>query len=103
MRLSAALAVAVAVVGLAVLLVPAGPAAAQQQPAWPGRPLRMVIPWPPGQSTDLQGRLVAQMLTMRLGQNVGEMKRTETTQQKVVEAITAGALSEVPGQAEIVA
>jgi D-xylose transport system ATP-binding protein len=40
---------------------------------------------------------------LRLGQNVGEMKRTETTQQKVVEAITAGALSEVPGQAEIVA
>ncbi|WP_037410158.1 ATP-binding cassette domain-containing protein [Candidatus Solirubrobacter pratensis] len=40
---------------------------------------------------------------LRLGQNVGEMKRTETTQQKVVEAITAGALSEVPGQAEAVA
>jgi D-xylose transport system ATP-binding protein len=39
---------------------------------------------------------------LRLGQNVGEMKRTETTQQKVVEAITAGALSEVPGQAEAV-
>ncbi len=38
---------------------------------------------------------------LRLGQNVGEMKRTETTQQKVVEAITAGALSEVPGQAEV--
>jgi D-xylose transport system ATP-binding protein len=40
---------------------------------------------------------------LRLGQNVGEMKRTETTQQKVVEAITAGALSEVPGQTEAVA
>jgi D-xylose transport system ATP-binding protein len=40
---------------------------------------------------------------LRLGQNVGEMKRTETTQQKVVEAITAGALSVVPGQAEVVA
>jgi D-xylose transport system ATP-binding protein len=39
---------------------------------------------------------------LRLGQNVGEMKRTETTQQKVVEAITAGALSEVPGQAEAI-
>ncbi len=40
---------------------------------------------------------------LRLGQNVGEYKRTETTQQKVVEAITAGSLSEVPGQAEVVA
>jgi len=41
---------------------------------------------------------------LRLGQNVGEYKRTETTQQKVVEAITAGALSEIPGQsAEVIA
>jgi D-xylose transport system ATP-binding protein len=40
---------------------------------------------------------------LRLGQNVGEYKRTETTQQKVVEAITAGALSRIPGQAEAVA
>ena len=39
-------------------------------PPWPARPLRMVIPWPPGQSTDVQGRLVAQWLTERLGQAV---------------------------------
>ncbi|CAH0250828.1 tripartite tricarboxylate transporter substrate binding protein [Roseomonas sp. CECT 9278] len=47
-------------------------AAAQSQPAgaWPNRPLRMVIPWPPGQQTDVAGRLVAQMLTERLGQPV---------------------------------
>jgi tripartite-type tricarboxylate transporter receptor subunit TctC len=37
---------------------------------WPARPLRMVIPWPPGQSTDHQGRLIAQWLTERLGQPV---------------------------------
>jgi tripartite-type tricarboxylate transporter receptor subunit TctC len=30
----------------------------------------MVIPWPPGQSTDVQGRLIAQLLTERLGQTV---------------------------------
>lgn len=43
-----------------------------QAPAapWPSRPLRMVIPWPPGQSTDHQGRLMAQWLTERLGQPV---------------------------------
>jgi D-xylose transport system ATP-binding protein len=41
---------------------------------------------------------------LRLGQNVAEYKRTETNQQQVVEAITAGALSEVPGiQAEVLA
>ncbi|TCZ66808.1 Bug family tripartite tricarboxylate transporter substrate binding protein [Roseicella aquatilis] len=48
----------------------AAPALAQQHGAWPGRPGRMIIPWPPGQSTDLQGRLVAQMLSQRLGQPV---------------------------------
>jgi D-xylose transport system ATP-binding protein len=42
---------------------------------------------------------VADSITvLRLGQNVAEFKRTETTQQKVVEAITAGQLSKVPGQ-----
>jgi D-xylose transport system ATP-binding protein len=35
---------------------------------------------------------------LRLGQNVAEYKRTETNQQQVVEAITAGSLSKVPGQ-----
>jgi D-xylose transport system ATP-binding protein len=37
---------------------------------------------------------------LRLGQNVSEFKRKETTQQAVVEAITAGQLSNVPGQQE---
>jgi D-xylose transport system ATP-binding protein len=44
---------------------------------------------------------VADSITvLRLGQNVAEFKRTETNQQQVVEAITAGKLSKVPGQAE---
>jgi D-xylose transport system ATP-binding protein len=34
---------------------------------------------------------------LRLGQKVAEFKRTETTQQEVVEAITAGKLTKVPG------
>jgi D-xylose transport system ATP-binding protein len=42
---------------------------------------------------------VADSITvLRLGQNVAEFKRRETNQQEVVEAITAGQLSEVPGQ-----
>ncbi len=41
-----------------------------QQAAWPNRPLRMVIPWPPGQATDLAGRVIAQRLSERLGQPV---------------------------------
>jgi D-xylose transport system ATP-binding protein len=42
---------------------------------------------------------VADSITvLRLGQNVAEFKRTQTTQQEVVEAITAGQLSKIPGQ-----
>ncbi len=41
---------------------------------------------------------VADRITvLRLGQNVGVYKRSETTQQEVVHAITAGTLSHVPG------
>jgi D-xylose transport system ATP-binding protein len=44
---------------------------------------------------------VADSITvLRLGQNVAEYKRAEVTQTQVVEAITAGKLSKVPGLAE---
>jgi D-xylose transport system ATP-binding protein len=44
---------------------------------------------------------VADYITvLRLGQNVAEYKRSETTQRDVVEAITAGKLSVVPGMEE---
>ena len=55
----------------------AGVAAAQQQTTstgsgqtYPNRPLRIIIPWPPGQATDLAGRVVAQQLSGLLGQQV---------------------------------
>lgn len=56
----------------ATLALPFIPALGLAQPsaAWPSRSLRMVIPWPPGQSTDVQGRLIAQLLSERLGQTV---------------------------------
>jgi D-xylose transport system ATP-binding protein len=44
---------------------------------------------------------VADAITvLRLGQNVAEFQRRETTQQEVVQAITAGKLSKVPGLTE---
>jgi D-xylose transport system ATP-binding protein len=48
---------------------------------------------------------VADTITvLRLGQNVGVLKRSDVTQTQVVEAITAGALSKVPGlEKEVVA
>jgi D-xylose transport system ATP-binding protein len=45
---------------------------------------------------------VADSITvLRLGQNVAEFRTSETNQQRVVEAITAGKLRTVPGQAEV--
>ena len=39
-------------------------------------------------------------LVLRLGQSVGTYERERTNQQEIVEAITAGQLSAVPGQSE---
>jgi tripartite-type tricarboxylate transporter receptor subunit TctC len=40
------------------------------QGAYPTRPIKIVIPWPPGQATDLAGRAIAMGLTKLLGQTV---------------------------------
>jgi tripartite-type tricarboxylate transporter receptor subunit TctC len=52
-----------AVIVLAPVL--AAPASAQQ--SFPNRPIRMILPFPPGGSTDILGRIVSQSLTERLG------------------------------------
>ena len=51
----------------ALALVAAASAFAQQ---YPNRPIRMIVPWPPGQATDLAGRVVAQEISKGLGQPV---------------------------------
>jgi tripartite-type tricarboxylate transporter receptor subunit TctC len=38
--------------------------------AWPEKPVRIIIPWPPGGSTDIIGRILAADLTPRLKQQV---------------------------------
>jgi tripartite-type tricarboxylate transporter receptor subunit TctC len=50
-----------------LLLVVAGNASAQEP--YPARPVRIVIPYPPGGGTDLQGRPMAQKLTEKWGQS----------------------------------
>ena len=50
---------------VSVALVPATAAA-----AWPEKSIRVIIPWPPGGSTDIVGRLLAAELTPRLKQQV---------------------------------
>jgi tripartite-type tricarboxylate transporter receptor subunit TctC len=51
----------------AFALAAASPGFAQTQP-WPARPVRMVIPFPPGGTLDTVGRLLAQKLGDQLGQ-----------------------------------
>ncbi|HTP94536.1 MAG TPA: tripartite tricarboxylate transporter substrate binding protein [Burkholderiales bacterium] len=50
---------------LLLALAPAAPAA-----GWPEKPVRIIIPWPPGGSTDIVGRVLAAELTNRLKQQV---------------------------------
>ena len=40
------------------------------QDSWPSRPLRMILPFPPGGGTDILGRLIAERLAAGLGQPV---------------------------------
>jgi len=40
------------------------------QTAYPSKPIKMMIPWPPGQATDLVGRSLAMGLSRILGQSV---------------------------------
>ncbi len=51
--------------GLAVCM---GPAAAQAP--WPSQPIKWIVPYPPGGSTDMLARLVSHKLGERLGQPV---------------------------------
>jgi len=56
---------ALALAALAAAIAPA----ASAQP-YPDRPIKLVVPWPPGGATDALGRMLAQRLTEKLGQTV---------------------------------
>jgi len=53
---------------LFVTLMAAFAGHAVAQSAYPTRPIRLVVPFPPGASNDIVGRAVAQKMTEALGQ-----------------------------------
>src|ERR1700704_1679488 len=72
MAVGGKLARALRLLPLAVLgtaLVPL-PASAQTADAWPSKPIRFILPFPPGGGTDILGRIIAERLTAGLGQPV---------------------------------
>jgi len=56
----------IALLGGAAIL-PAAPAIAQ---SYPNRPIRLIVPYPPGGGTDIVGRVIGQKLHEALGQPV---------------------------------
>lgn len=58
---------ALALAGCMVWLLAVGPAWAQ---SYPVRPIRLILPFPPGGPTDITGRAIAQKLGEQLGQSV---------------------------------
>jgi tripartite-type tricarboxylate transporter receptor subunit TctC len=52
---------------LALLALPGAPAAAQ---AYPTRPIRVIVPFPPGGSNDIVARVIGQQLMERIGKPV---------------------------------
>jgi tripartite-type tricarboxylate transporter receptor subunit TctC len=47
----------------------ATPSIARAQGEWPVRPVRIIVPWPPGGSTDVLVRMYAELMQPILGQN----------------------------------
>jgi tripartite-type tricarboxylate transporter receptor subunit TctC len=80
-----------AALGLAAVL--ASPSAAQD---YPDKPVRLIIPFPPGGSNDVVGRMVAQQLSERLGKQVvvdnragaGGVNGTETASKAAADGYT---------------
>src|SRR5690606_10730968 len=59
------------IAALSASLLTLGHAGAAENPAdYPKRPVKLIVPYPPGGPTDIVGRLVAHQLTEKLGQSV---------------------------------
>jgi tripartite-type tricarboxylate transporter receptor subunit TctC len=60
----------VALATAAALLALAAPGAFAQGPAYPAKPITMIVPFPPGGPTDLVARVLAQKIGEQMGQSI---------------------------------
>ncbi len=67
------------------------PAAARAQPDWPNAPIRLVVPFPPGGSSDILGRLVAERLSRNLHANIYVDNKPGATTQIGTEYVASAA------------
>lgn len=58
------------VLAACALMLPGAAATAAAADAYPQRPIRFIVPFPPGGGNDIVGRIVAQKLAQGLGENV---------------------------------
>jgi tripartite-type tricarboxylate transporter receptor subunit TctC len=58
------------IVVVAALLAASAAVARASDPQWPQRPIRLIVPFPAGASTDILARILAQTLSQRLGQQI---------------------------------
>ena len=57
-------------VALVAAMLSSGVAFAQTPAAWPDRPIRLIVPFTPGSSSDIVARIVAQKVGERLKQQI---------------------------------
>jgi len=60
----------VSIASAAALLVAAVTAAQASDDSWPQRPIRLIVPFPAGASTDVVSRVIGQRLSQDLGQQI---------------------------------
>lgn len=76
---------------LVMLYLVAGAAAAQSPSNYPNRPIRLIVPWPPGQATDLAARIVGERIAQQLGQPLVVDNRAGASGQIGTEAVVRSA------------
>jgi tripartite-type tricarboxylate transporter receptor subunit TctC len=72
-------------------IVLAGFAAGALAQGFPNRPIRLIVPWPPGQATDLAARIVADKIGPALGQPIVVENRAGASGQIGTDAVVKAA------------